>query len=172
MANSIARTSLAFYIRDELQAVMRARRRNEVCLRLACRSGRDAGLASSTMEQVSDLLHRGETTWQQRRGADVKKPAHGKAPAESRAARAARGRLAAARAGVKRARVRAVKRQALLYERKSRHLAGFFAFTTVNISRWRAPLSGQSGRRTQDPISARRGRIRSSLPGSSLDWPR
>ena len=115
-----------------------------VWLRLACRSGRDAGLASSTMVLVRVLLHRGETTWQQRRGADVKKPARGrKAPAESRAARAARGKPAAVRAGAKRAHVRAVKRQALLYERKSRRFAGFFASTIVSTARWRAPLSVQ-----------------------------
>jgi hypothetical protein len=39
-AKSIARTSLAFYIRDELRAVMRARRRNEFIGKQ--RAGQDA----------------------------------------------------------------------------------------------------------------------------------
>jgi hypothetical protein len=65
-AKSIARTSLAFYIRGESRAVMRARRRS-VCLvtrvpvRTRCRARRFHRVL------VRILLHRGETTWQQRR---------------------------------------------------------------------------------------------------------
>jgi hypothetical protein len=69
---SIARTSLAFYIRDESRQVIA---NSSLCFLLwshACRSGRDAGLAGSIGALVRVLLHRGETTWQQRRNVVAK----------------------------------------------------------------------------------------------------
>src|SRR6266403_60761 len=85
-AKSIARTSLAFYIRDDLRAEMRARRCHQYDRWLACRSGRGAGLAGSTWELVRVLLHRGETTWQQRRRRPLAEEA--RRPAAHRRARA------------------------------------------------------------------------------------
>src|ERR1700682_2798426 len=72
-AKSIARTSLAFYIRDQSRTVMRAGRRAFIWSH-ACRSGRDAGLAGSIGALVRVLLHRGETKWQQRRDVVAKPP--------------------------------------------------------------------------------------------------
>jgi hypothetical protein len=51
-AERIARTSLAFYIRDELLTLISSSSSQSVRLVLACRSGRDAGLAGSTWELV------------------------------------------------------------------------------------------------------------------------
>src|SRR5450759_5541652 len=79
-AERIARTSLAFYIRDELLTLILSSSSQSVRLVLACRSGRDAGLAGSTRELVRVLLHRGETPWQQRRRRRLAKGARRPAP--------------------------------------------------------------------------------------------
>ena len=107
-AKSIARTSLAFYIRDESRAadcelvvvpvkVKRKVERDEVVLSHACRSGRDAGLAGSIGALASVLLHRGETTWQQRRNVVAKQrlrrpPEHASGAKRPEAHRRARAR--------------------------------------------------------------------------------
>ena len=121
-AKSIARTSLAFYIRDELRAAMRARRRSQFGWWLACRSGRDAGLAGSTRELVRVLLHRGETTWQQRRRRPLAKEA--RRPAAHRRARA----LVHARGTRQHARPRVVSAGSSLRDKTEKPArAGFFA---------------------------------------------
>ena len=169
-ANSIARTSLAFYIRDELRAAVRARRRNVFVRSHACRSGRDAGLTCSIVALVRVLLHRGETTWQQRR----RRAAEG--PKRNAAHRPARAR----------ARVRGKRRPAPRLARsgasslrgksngKAGDIAGFFAFLDLTGSSARSPAARSSRSTPHIPArpSAPRARIRSSLPDSSLGWPR
>jgi hypothetical protein len=169
-ANSIARTSLAFYIRDELRAAVRARRRNAFVRSHACRSGRDAGLAGSIVALVRVLLHRGETTWQQRRrrAAEGPKPNAAHRPARARARVRGKRRPAPrlARSGASSLGARA--------NGKAGDIAGFFALSDLTSSNERSPAarSSRSARDTPSRLSARREQTRSSLPGSSWGWPR
>ncbi len=136
---------------------------------------------------VRFLLHRGETKWQQRKEADVKRAAHAKAP-ESRAAPAARERAAASRPerAAERADARAVKRRALLFERKSRRARRLFCFPPLrnissriatedathiseSIARSRAPRSARSAMRTPFPTSAPPAQTRCSPRDSNWD---
>src|ERR1700682_3876831 len=141
---SIARTSLAFYIRDESLVVMRSRRRAFVWSH-ACRSGRDAGLAGSIGALVRVLLHRGETTWQQRRDVVAK-------PRLRRAAEGPKHNVAHRPARV-RARVRGKKPPAPRLarsvasslrgkaNRKAGDIAGFFALSGITSSSARSPAA-------------------------------
>jgi len=141
---SIARTSLAFYIRDESLVVMRSRRRAFVWSH-ACRSGRDAGLAGSIGALVRVLLHRGETKWQQRRDVVAKPPLRRAAegPKHNVAHRPARAR----------GRVRGKRRPAPQLGKsggssrrakasgKAGDIAGFFAFSRITSSNARSPTA-------------------------------
>ncbi len=178
-ANSIARTSLAFYIRDELRAAMRARRRNVFVRSHACRSGRDAGLAGSIVALVRVLLHRGETTWQQRRDAVAKRRLRRPHAGGVRRPAALRRARAHARVRGKRRPVQRLARSGVSSLRgkpngKAGDIAGFFAFSDLTSSNERSPAarSSRSARDTPSRLSARRAQTRSSLPGSSLGWPR
>ena len=154
---SIARTSLAFYIRDESRAVIasssscRSRsgkrlRRGEVVWSHACQSGRDAGLAGSIGALVRVLIHRGETTWQQRRNVVANRR-------QKRPRVAVVRRLAALRRARARARVRGKKRPVPRLARsgarpllgkvngKAGDLAGFFASSGLTGSSARSPAA-------------------------------
>jgi hypothetical protein len=146
----------------------------------ACRSGRDAGLAGSIGALVRVLLHRGETTWQQRRDVVAKRRPR-RAPERASGAR----QPVAHRRARARARVQG-KRQPVAQlasggsslrakpNGKAGDIAGFFAFSDITASNARSPAarSSRSVRDTPFRLSAPRARTRSSLPGSSLDWPR
>jgi len=138
-AKSIARTSLAFYIRDESRKVMRARRRAFVWSH-ACRSGRDAGLAGSIGALVRVPLHRGETTWQQRRRRAAEGPKHNVAHRPARAREHVRGKRRPApqlvRSGGSSLRAKA--------NGKAGDIAGFFASTDFTSSSARLPAARSS----------------------------
>jgi hypothetical protein len=177
-ANSIARTSLAFYIRDQLRAAIRLVPSSSSCtvirvpVRTRCRTRRfhrGAGESSTSSWR---------TTWQQRRDAvasrRLRKPhARGaKRPVAQQPAREharVRGRrrlvLQLASAG-----------SALSSEAKEKagDVAGFFAFTAVTASSERSPAA-RSARLAPDipsRLSAPRARTRSFPRGSSSDSPR
>jgi hypothetical protein len=176
---SIARTSLAFYIRDELRPVIANSSSCFLFWSHACRSGRDAGLAGSIGALVRVLLHRGETTWQQRRNVVVK-------PRLRRPHAVGVRRPAALRRAKVRARVREKRRPVPRHARsgasarrgkvsgKAGELAGFFAFSGITSSNARSPAArfSRSARDTPSHPSVPRARTRCSLPGSSWGWPR
>ena len=167
---SIARTSLAFYIRDELRAAMRARRRSRFGWWLACRSGRGAGLAGSTRELVRVLLHRGETTWQQRRRRPLAKEA--RRPAAHRRARA----LGHARGTRQHARPRVVSAGSSLQAKqlKSRRIRRLFCLWSIISNNARSPIQrfARSTPGTPARPSGPSARTRCSARGSSSDSPR
>lgn len=177
-AKSIARTSLAFYIRDESRAAMRARRRS-VCLvtrvpvRTRCRTRRFHRVL------VRILLHRGETTWQQRRDVVANRRLR-RPPGASGVKRPVAHRRAKARARVQEKRqpvARLVSGGSALRAKpngKAGDLAGFFALADITSSNARSPAARFSRRARDTPfrLSAPRARTRSSLPGSSSGWPR
>jgi hypothetical protein len=186
---SIARTSLAFYIRDESRAVIasssscRSRsgkrlRRGEVVWSHACQSGRDAGLAGSIGAPASVLLHRGETTWQQRRNVVAN-------PRLRRPHAVGVPRPAALRPGRARVRVREKRRPVPRLARngarpllgkpngKAGDIAGFFAFARLTWNSARLPTARFSRLERDIPSrpSAPRGRIRSSPPDNNSGSP-
>ena len=174
---SIARTSLAFYIRDESRLVIASS--SSCCLfwSHACQSGRDAGLAGSIVAPVRVLLHRGETTWQQRRNVVAK-------PRLRRPHAVGVRRTAALRRGKARARVREKRRPVPQLARsgasarrgkvngKAGDLAGFFALRIVISSNARSPAArfSRSARDTPSHPSAPRARTRCLFPDSSSGW--
>jgi hypothetical protein len=138
-AKSIARTSLAFYIRDESRIVTRAGRRALVWSH-ACRSGRDAGLAGSIGALVRVPLHRGETTWQQRRRRAAEGPKHNVAHRPARARARVRGKKRPApqlaKSGGSSLRAKA--------NGKAGDIAGFFALSGFTWSNARSPAARSS----------------------------
>ena len=144
--NSIARTSLAFYIRDESRLVIASSSSCFLFWSHACRSGRDAGLAGSIGALVRVLIHRGETTWQQRRNVVANRR-------QKRPRVAVVRRLAALRRARARARVRGKKRPVPRLARsgarpllgkvngKAGDLAGFFASSGLTGSSARSPAA-------------------------------
>jgi hypothetical protein len=154
---SIARTSLAFYIRDESRVVIassssclsrtrKSSRRDEVDWSHACQSGRDAGLAGSIGALASVLLHRGETTWQQRRNVvanpRLRRPRAVGVPRHAALRRArVRVRVREKRRPVPRLARSGASRRRGKANGKAGDIAGFFAFSDFTASNARSPAA-------------------------------